>query len=221
MACASTFHHHLRLVTICTQIIPVDQTLTSQDMHRTSNPAQDHVLRDRTASTTPLREKKSMQLSKILIVGGTLSTVATALQRPYSVEVDTHHPVDESSVRRLRSVVGQDLTATIPGHPDIKTVYELVRNAVEQWRDKECLGSRKLVRTHEEEKQVTKLIDGVEQQVSKKWTYSELSPYQYRTYRDVGDESIAIGAGLRKLGLNPSDHVGIYADTSYYSPWRC
>ena len=220
MACASTFHHHLRLVTIYTQIIPVDQTLTSQDMQRCSNPTQLPVLYGKTDSNSPLAEKKSMQLSKILIVGGTLSTVATALQRPYSVELDTHHPVDESPVRRLRSTVGRDLTATIPGHPDIKTVYDLVRNAVEQWRDKECLGSRKLVRVHEQEKQVTKLINGVEQQVPKKWVYSELSPYQYRTYRDVGEESMAIGAGLRKLGLVPSDHVGIYADTSYSPLWQ-
>ena len=143
------------------------------------------------------------------------------LQRPYSVELDTRHPDDESPVRRLRSFVGQNLTATIPGHPNIKSVYDLVINAVEHWRDKECLGSRKLVRIHEEEKQITKLINGVEQSVPKKWTYSELSPYEYRTYREVGEESAAIGAGLRKLGLKPSDHVGIYADTWYYCHLRC
>ena len=159
-----------------------------------------------------------MQLSKLLIVGATLGTVATALERPYSVELDTHHPSNESPIRRLRSTVGRDLTATIPGHPDIKTVYDLVRNAVEQWRDKDCLGSRRLVATHEEQKLVTKLVNGVEQQVPKKWIYSELSPYEYRTYRDVGEESMAIGAGLRKLGLNPGDHIGIYSDTSYGSP---
>jgi hypothetical protein len=226
MACASTFHHHLKPITISAQITSADQTLIPQDMSPRSNPSQIPVLPSKSLSTTtspptpaPTDKNKGMKLSNIVIAGTALTaTAVTGLQRPYSVELGTNHPDNESAIRRLRTVGDGNLTATIPGHPNVKTVYDLVRNAVDGWRDKQCLGSRNLVRTHEEEKQVTKFINGIEQQVLKKWVYSQLSPYEFRTYRDVGEESIAVGAGLRKLGLVPTDHIGIYADTWYF-PW--
>jgi hypothetical protein len=158
---------------------------------------------------------QGMYFSKIFIAGVILSTTVCALERPYSVALGQSHAQNEGSIRRVRNVADRNLTATIPGHPYILTVYDLVKHAVEQWRDKDCLGSRNLVRKHEEDKKITKVVNGVEQQVTKKWIYSELSPYEYRSYRDLGEESTSIGAGLRKLGLQPGDHVGLYADTSY------
>ena len=157
-----------------------------------------------------------MYFSKILMTGALLTnTVRAALKRPYSIALNESHEANEGAIHRLRLVANGDLTSRIPGHPDILTVYDLVKNAVNEWKGKDCLGSRKVVKTHEEEKQITKLVNGVEQNVTKKWFYSELSPYQYRSFRDLGSESNSIGAGLRKLGLDPGDHVGLYADTSY------
>lgn len=138
---------------------------------------------------------------------------ATALDKPYSVELDSPHVDDQGSVRRLRTVAHGNLTTLIPGHPNITTAYELVRNAVEEWRDKDCLGSRRHVKDHVEEKKIVKIVDGEEQTTTKKWTFAELSPYEFRTYRDVGAETNAVGAGLRKLGLEPGSHVGLYSDT--------
>lgn len=144
-----------------------------------------------------------------------MTATVAALQRPFSIELDTPHNDTEGAIRRLRGFESSDLTVTIAGHPDILTVYDLVRNAVEQWSDKDCLGSRRLVKQISEEKMITKFINGVETQVPKKWYYSELSPYQYRTYNDLEIEMTAIGAGLRHIGLNAGDKVGLYADTSY------
>jgi long-chain acyl-CoA synthetase len=138
---------------------------------------------------------------------------ATALDKPYSVELDSPHVEDQGSVRRLRTVAHGNLTTLIPGYPNITTTYELVRNAVEEWRDKDCLGSRRHVKDHVEEKKIVKIVDGEEQTTTKKWTFAELSPYEFRTYRDVGAETNAVGAGLRKLGLEPGSHVGLYSDT--------
>ena len=140
---------------------------------------------------------------------------AIPLDKPYSLELDSPRADNEGSVRRLKSVVRGDLPSLIPGFPNVTTAYELVRNAVERWHDKECLGSRRHIKDHVEEKKIIKVVNGVEQETTKKWTYAELSPYEYRTYRDVGTESNAIGAGLRKLELKPGDHVGLYADTWY------
>jgi hypothetical protein len=169
-----------------------------------------------TSNSTP-EDTYPMHLNKILTAGSILATGVTALKRPYSVELSQSHPDNESPIRRLRAVANGNLTTTLSDHPYILTVYDLIKNAVEQWSDKECLGSRKVVAKHEEQKNVTKVINGVETTVPKTWVYSELSPFDYRTYRDLGKESTSIGAGLRKLGLNPGDNVGLYADTSYIS----
>jgi long-chain acyl-CoA synthetase len=179
--------------------------------------SQNDVLHRKSILNIPPDEEEGMHISKFLIAGALYVGTMAALERPFSLELSGPHPGNEGAIRRIRTVVDGELTAVIPKYPQILTVYDLVRNAVNQWRDKECLGSRKLVRQHEETKNLTKMINGVEQQVPKKWLYSELSPFEYRSYRDLGEESQAIGAGLRKLGLKPGDHVELYADTSYSS----
>src|SRR5579859_868947 len=183
-----------------------------QDMDSISNNAHTNVSPRKTATTSTRDHLEEMRISKVLTSTSFFAAGATALKRPYSLALNDPHPDDEGSIRRLRTVVDTDLTAVIPGYPNIVTVYDLVNNAVETWTDKECLGSRRVVRQHEEEKNVTKVINGKEEQVAKKWLYSELSPYEYRTYRQVGKEIASVGAGLRKLGLNVTDKVALYAD---------
>ena len=77
------------------------------------------------------------------------------------------------------------------------------------------MGSRKVIQEHTDEKMMTKIVDGQERQVPKKWTFWELSPYQYRSFKQVGEEFAALGSGLRNLGLNPGDRIELYAGTSY------
>jgi long-chain acyl-CoA synthetase len=187
-------------------------------MDQTTNLAHEIIPQSNTLTTSSPSDPNPsdrMHLSKLLASGSFLAATVSALQRPFSIELDTPHNDSEGAVRRLRGFEESDLTATIVSHPDILTVYDLVRNAVEQWTNKDCLGSRSLVKQHSEEKIVTKFINGVETPVPKTWYYSELSPYQYRTYNELGIESGAIGAGLSKLGLKAGDKVGLYADTSY------
>jgi len=140
---------------------------------------------------------------------------SAALDKPYSLELDSPRADNEGPIRRLKTVAHGDLISLIPRFPNVTTTYELLRDAVEKWGDKECLGSREHIKDHVEEKKIIKVVSGVEQETTKKWVYAELSPYKYRTYRDVGNESKAIGAALRKLGLDSGDRVGLYADTWY------
>lgn len=151
----------------------------------------------------------------ILSSGLMAAAFSAALDIPYSLELDSPHADNEGPVRRLKTVAHGDLISLIPRFPNITTTYELLRHAVETWGDKECLGSREHIKDHVEEKKIVRVVNGVEQETTKKWIYAELSPYKYRTYRDIGTESTAIGAGLRKLGLNSGDRVGLYADTWY------
>ena len=190
-------------------------------MDSTTNLAHDFIPHSNTltsaspSSTNPISSNTDMHISKLVAAGSFLTATVAGLQRPFSVELDTPHNDSEGATRRLRGFENSDLTATISGHPDILTVYDLVRNAVEQWTNKDCLGSRSVIKQISEDKIVTKFINGVETQVPKTWYYSELSSYRYRTYNELGLEASAIGSGLRNLGLKPGDKVGLYADTSY------
>jgi hypothetical protein len=170
-------------------------------MHQTQQLPQGNVLPIKIALPPLHGERAGMHGLRVLITGAFASSaLAAAVQQPYSIWLDDVHQANEGAIRRLRGFEG-GLSDTIQGFPSVLTVYDLVKTAVEEYRDKDCLGSRRLVRKIEEEKNVTKVINGVETQVPKNWIYSELSPYEYRSYRDMGAEASSIGAGLRKLGI--------------------
>ncbi|KAK6819541.1 long-chain acyl-CoA synthetase [Apiospora arundinis] len=97
---------------------------------------------------------------------------------------------------------------------NISTIYELVRVSAEKYGNAKCMGSRRLVRTHQETKKVKKMVDGVEQEVDKNWTFFELSSYEYLSYNDYEKLVLNIGSGLRKLGMEQGDRVHIFAATS-------
>ena len=132
---------------------------------------------------------------------------------PFSVEVTDTSAKGEGRIRRNRVVVNGDLLTT--PRDNVSTVYELIQYSVNKYGDKNCMGHRNVLKEHIEEKMLTKMVDGHETQVPKKWTFWELSPYVYRSFKQVGEESAALGAGLRNLGLNPGDRIELYAGTSY------
>lgn len=131
---------------------------------------------------------------------------------PFSVTLPGAQPVDGETIpRRLPGSV-PDLQ-TKPGGT-VSTVYELVKHSAAKYGKSKCLGSRKLVNTHVETKMVKKKVDGEEREVEKKWTYFELSPYEYITYEQYGQLTLQVGSGLRKLGLVAGDRVHLFAATS-------
>lgn len=131
---------------------------------------------------------------------------------PFSVEVPGQQPVEgETPVRRHPLAV--DGLITKP-NDDITTVHELVRASVAKFGNAKCMGSRKLVRTHQEKKKIKKVVNGEEREVEKSWTFFEMSPYEYITYTDYERLTHQLGAGLRKLGLVKNDRVHVYAATS-------
>ncbi|EQB51483.1 AMP-binding enzyme [Colletotrichum gloeosporioides Cg-14] len=131
---------------------------------------------------------------------------------PFSVPSPGAIPKEgETLPRRLPQAV-PDLI-TLPGG-NITTTYELVKSSAEKYGNAKCLGSRKLITTHRESKKIKKMVDGEEQEVSKDWTYFELSPYEYITYHEYEKLTLQLGSGLRKLGMTKGDRVHIYAATS-------
>ena len=136
--------------------------------------------------------------------------------RPFSVEVTDQSAKGEGRIRRNRVVGTGDLLTT--PRDNVSTVYELIQYSIKKFGDKNCMGHRNVIKEHTEEKMLTKIVDGEERQIPKKWTFWELSPYVYRSFKQVGEESAALGSGLRNLGLNPGDRIELYAGTSYVTP---
>lgn len=85
----------------------------------------------------------------------------------------------------------------------IKTVHDILKRAALKFGDAKAVGSRKLIRTHEEVKKVKKSEGGQMKEVDKKWTYFELGPYEYLSFVEFEKLAISCGAGLRRLGLVP------------------
>ena len=120
-------------------------------------------------------------------------------------------PHGETSVRRL-SASRYGLSET--PHPSIRTVYDLMMFNSKNWGDSPGLGTRRVIKIHTEKQIVTTDVHGIRKQVEKDWLYWELGPFEFKSYNDVAEEALRIGAGLRELGLDEGDRIVVYADTS-------
>lgn len=131
---------------------------------------------------------------------------------PFSVEVEGQTPVEgETPIRRHPASAKEIISKPAD---NVTTTYELIRNAVANYGNAKCMGSRKLVKTHQETKKVKKVVDGEEREVDKNWTFFELSSYEYITFNEYEQQVLQLGAGLRKLGLQKDDRVHLFAATS-------
>lgn len=106
--------------------------------------------------------------------------------------------------------------------PEIKTLYDIVVYGANKHGNSECMGSRKLIKTHVEEKKVKKIVDGEEREVPKNWTFYEMSGYTWKSFVQYREAVDTCGSGLRALGLVAADRVHIFAATRYVvpSPYR-
>lgn len=138
----------------------------------------------------------------------------TSSKPPFSVEVPGAKPVEGETIPRRHPLAKDGLIVTPADN--ITTAYELLRVSVAKFGNARAMGSRRLVRTHQETKKVKKIIDGVEQQVDKNWTFFELSPYDYISYNEFEKLALNIGSGLRKLGMVKGDRVHVFAATSLH-----
>lgn len=130
---------------------------------------------------------------------------------PFSVEVPGAEHVDGETIPRRHPQAVNGLI-TKPSE-DISTVLDIILTSAKKFGNAKAIGSRKLIKTHQETKKVKKVIDGVEQEVDKQWTYFELSPYEFLSFHDYEKRIAQVGAGFRKLGLVKDDRVHIFAAT--------
>ena len=132
---------------------------------------------------------------------------------PFTAEAPGFKKVEGETIPR-RNIRTKDALKSRPA-PDIATIYDIVTNASKTFGNAKAVGSRKLVKMHEEVKKIKKQVDGKDQEVDKKWSYFEMSPYNYMSFIEYERMVLQIGSGFRKLGMNPQDRVHIFAATRY------
>lgn len=131
---------------------------------------------------------------------------------PFNVQVPNVTPKEGEGIPRRHPGSINGLRNRM--EEDIRTTYDIVKRGAAKFGDAQALGTRKLIKLHEEQKMVKKMVDGVEQEVPKKWLYYEMSEYSYISFNQYLARVNTIGSGLRALGLEKEDRVQIFAATS-------
>ncbi|OCK75408.1 acetyl-CoA synthetase-like protein [Lepidopterella palustris CBS 459.81] len=129
-----------------------------------------------------------------------------------TVEAPGYEKVDGETIPR-RNAKAKDALKLRP-QEDIATMFDILKHSSAKFGNAKALGARKIIDTHEEIKKIKKMIDGKQQEVDKKWTYFELSGYEYLSFVEFEKQALALGAGFKKLGMSASDRVHIFAATS-------
>lgn len=103
-----------------------------------------------------------------------------------------------------------------PSNMKCNTVYEYIIECLEKSKNRDVLAYRNLVNVHDEEKILTKKVNGKEVETKKTWQFYELGDYKYEKGQQLLDTFTNYGKGLIKLGLEPhsEDKVHIFASTS-------
>ena len=140
---------------------------------------------------------------------------------PFTVEAPGHEKKKGETIPR-RNRHAKDEFILKPS-AEVSTIYENFRRAAAKFGNAKAIGSRKIIKTHVENKKVKKIVDGKEQEVDKKWTYFELSGYEYMTFIEYEQMVLAAASGLRHLGLKKDDKMHLYGASRYvehFSPVR-
>jgi long-chain acyl-CoA synthetase len=129
---------------------------------------------------------------------------------PYTIISPGYKPVEGETIPRRHPKAKNGLIERLP---EAGTIFELLARSGKQYANEPAVGSRKLLEVHKEVKKVPKVVDGEVQQVDKEWQFFELSDYTFITYKEYEAQALQVGAGLRKLGLEPKDKVHLFATT--------
>lgn len=135
----------------------------------------------------------------------------TMQQGPYTVDAAGCKPIAGETIPRRHPVAIEKLLEK-PSE-EVGTTYDILRRSAQKYGNAKALGSRKLVRTHVESKKVKKIVDGKPDEVDKKWTYFELSDYNYISFEEYMQQCLQLASGLRKMGLQKGDRLHLFAAT--------
>lgn len=109
---------------------------------------------------------------------------------------------------------GGELLVTLPGN--VTTLYESLQNSIKTYGNNVCFGSRRVLKTVQEAKEIQKKVDGEIVKENKTWDFFQLSPYEWISYSELGVLLNKIGSGLKHIGLGGEKRLALFAPTSHY-----
>ena len=130
---------------------------------------------------------------------------------PFSVDASGYEPVKGETIPR-RHPAAKDKLVSTPSE-DVRTIFDIFHRSADRFGNAKALGTRKLVKMHHNTKKIKKIVDGKEEQVEKKWSYYEMSSYNYISFIEYERMVLQIGSGLRQLGLAKGDRLHLFAAT--------
>src|SRR4051812_41624292 len=132
---------------------------------------------------------------------------------PFTIEDTSSGPAGPNETLPRRHPDARNGLLTHPAE-GVNTLFDIITRSAELYPDRPAVGSRSLVRVHRETKQIPKVgADGATTMVDKEWTYFELSGYTWLTYTEYKDLVLALGCGLRKLGISRGKRIHFFAST--------
>ncbi|KAG1455480.1 hypothetical protein G6F56_007057 [Rhizopus delemar] len=130
----------------------------------------------------------------------------------FTVQVGLEQP---QGGRTRRSVFSPDSLVRIPA-PHIHTLYDVLSSSAKKYPDRKGFGFRKVEKVVEEEKQITKYVNGQEVKETKTWKFFQMSSYLYLTYKEASRLTHDVGSGLVHLGLREKSKIEIFSPTNMY-----
>lgn len=131
-----------------------------------------------------------------------------------SVDISSPLP-GEGAIRRCALSKDKLITQPFEG---IDTIADIIAYSARTHGNRRALGWRDTIRIVEEEKEITKVIDGKEVTEKKLWKYFELSDYKYLSYIELKEALSEISRALIDLGVTKEDVFNVYAQTRYVTP---
>ncbi|KAG6908726.1 hypothetical protein DXG01_003571 [Tephrocybe rancida] len=117
----------------------------------------------------------------------------------------------EGPIRRCTLAEQRLVTQPFEG---IDTIHDIVSYAARTHGSRNAVGWRDIIKIVEEEKSVTKVVEGKEVTEKKKWKYFQLSDYKYLTFVELKEAVSEIARGLVELGVTTEHVFNVYAQTS-------
>lgn len=131
--------------------------------------------------------------------------------KSFSIEVGPEKQ-QPAGGRIRRSIHAAEGVVRVPA-TDVHTLYDVLQHSVRKFGNRKAFGTRNVEKIIEEEKEITKIVNGTEKKEKKVWKYFQLSPYHYLTYKEASERAHHIGAGFAALGLKEKAKIEIFAPT--------
>ncbi|KAI7907137.1 uncharacterized protein BX663DRAFT_494945 [Cokeromyces recurvatus] len=132
--------------------------------------------------------------------------------KSFTIEVGPEQP---NGGRIRRSIFAPEGLTRVPNN-NVHTLYDVLYHSAKKYPERKGFGFRRVEKIVEEEKEVSKFVDGEEIKENKTWNYFQLSGYHYLTYKEASRLTHDIGAGLLQIGLKEKSKIEIFSSTNMY-----